>query len=71
MNGSSATQQNMQVLKDDVARLTGEVKTLLSDSVKLPRDAMLGDLEASVREKPIRYLAYALGVGVVLGMILR
>jgi ElaB/YqjD/DUF883 family membrane-anchored ribosome-binding protein len=60
-----------ETLKADLGRIKDEVKTLASDAVHLPKDAMFGDLQNSVRREPLKSVAIAVGVGVVIGMILR
>lgn len=67
----SDTASVVETLKADLGRIKDEVKTLASDAVHLPKDAMFGDLESSVRREPLKSVAIAIGVGVVIGLILR
>lgn len=70
-SSSSETAGVVDTLKGDLGRLTQEVKNLASDAVHLPKDAIFGDIESSVRRQPLKSVAIAVGVGVVIGLILR
>lgn len=67
----SDTASVVETLKADLGRIKDEVKTLASDAVNLPKDAVFGDLEQSVRREPLKSVAIAVGVGVLIGFILR
>ncbi len=61
----------LQTLKTDLGRLTEEVKTLASNAVRLPQEAFFNDLSRQVRREPLKSVAIALGVGIVIGFVLR
>ena len=62
----------LQTLKTDLGRLTfEEVKTLTSNAVRLPQEAFFNDLSRQVRREPLKSVAIALGVGIVIGFVLR
>lgn len=68
---SSDSASAVQTLKNDLGRLRNEVNTLASDAVRLPQEAIFGDLARQVRSEPLKSVAIAVGVGVVIGLILR
>ena len=61
----------LETLKADLGRLTEEVKTLASDAVQFPQAAIFGDLARQVRREPLKSVAIAVGVGIVIGFVLR
>lgn len=63
--------ENLETIKADLDRLKGEISNLLSDTIKVPRNAVFGDLEAATRQQPLKYLGIALAVGFVVGRIMR
>lgn len=70
-SASSETAGVVETLKSDLSRIKQEVKNLAADAVYLPKDAIFGDLENSVRREPLKSLAIAVGVGVAIGLVLR
>ena len=61
----------VETLKADIGRIRDEVKNLGSDVLHLPKNAVFGDLERSVKSHPLQSLAIAGGVGIILGFLLR
>ncbi len=68
---SSESASALETLKGDLKRVRQEVNTLASDAVRLPQEAVFGDLARQVRSEPLKSVAIAVGVGVVIGLILR
>ena len=54
---TSKSASALETLKADLGRLTDEVKTLASDAVQFPQDAIFGDLARQVRREPLKSVA--------------
>jgi ElaB/YqjD/DUF883 family membrane-anchored ribosome-binding protein len=61
----------MSTLKADMQRIKEELKTLGADAIQLPKEVLFGDLERSVRRQPLQSVGIALGIGVIIGLIMR
>ncbi len=61
-------QRDLRLLREDVARLTQEVSTYLSDTSRQTLRDADEQLEGAVRERPFVAVAIAAGLGLLFGM---
>ncbi len=64
-------QRDLGLLRDDISRLTQEVRTYVGASSRKALRDVNEQLEGAVRERPLVAVAIAMGLGLVCGAIMR